>query len=72
MGLPSQKRTNTSKKQRASHFALKTVNTIKCESCGAKTMPHKACVDCGSYKGNEVDGSTKRNARRAKRIRKIS
>jgi large subunit ribosomal protein L32 len=72
MGLPSKRRTRTSKKQRASHFAIKTVNTIKCESCGAKTFPHKACVDCGAYKGKAVADTAKRNARSAKRLKKIS
>ncbi len=72
MGLPSKKRTNTSKKQRASHFALKKVSAVTCEACGAKTLPHRACIHCGFYKGNDVTGSQKRAVRRAKRLRKIS
>lgn len=72
MGLPSKKRTNTSKKQRASHFALKKVSAVTCEACGAKTLPHRACVACGVYKGKEARNVQKRTARRAKRLRKIS
>jgi len=60
MGLPSQKRTNTSKRQRASHFALKTTTTTKCEKCGAQIMPHKACPKCGTYKGRKVVDVNKR------------
>ncbi|MBT4120956.1 MAG: 50S ribosomal protein L32 [Candidatus Magasanikbacteria bacterium] len=60
MGLPSQKRTNTSKRQRASHFALKKTTTTKCEKCSAKTLPHRACTKCGTYKGRKVVDVTKR------------
>ena len=60
MGLPSQKRTNTSKRQRASHFALKKIPTAKCEKCGAKTLPHHACTKCGTYKGRKAVDINKR------------
>jgi large subunit ribosomal protein L32 len=54
MGLPSKRRTKTSKKERASHFALKTQQLDKCPKCGKPVMPHHACSKCGSYKGKEV------------------
>ncbi|MCF6276842.1 MAG: 50S ribosomal protein L32 [Candidatus Magasanikbacteria bacterium] len=54
MGLPSKQRTSRSKKERASHFALKKTMLSKCEKCSATTMPHKACGKCGTYKGKKV------------------
>lgn len=54
MGLPGHRRTSSHKRRRASHFALKKKDLAKCESCGADKMPHKACLDCGSYKGRKV------------------
>ena len=54
MGLPSKRRTNTSKRQRASHFALKPTDLSKCEKCEAKILPHHACKKCGNYKGKTV------------------
>lgn len=54
MGLPSKRRTKTSKKERASHFALKKQQLSKCPSCGRPVLPHHACAKCGSYKGREV------------------
>ncbi|MBU2541988.1 50S ribosomal protein L32 [Patescibacteria group bacterium] len=60
MGLPSKKRTNRSKRERASHFALKPTATAKCEKCGAKTLPHTACTKCGTYKGRKAVDVNKR------------
>ena len=60
MGLPSQKRTNTSKRQRASHFALTKKTTTKCEKCKADILPHKACPKCGFYKGRKAVDVNKR------------
>ncbi|MFA6594369.1 MAG: 50S ribosomal protein L32 [Candidatus Buchananbacteria bacterium] len=51
MGLPSKRRTKTSKKERASHFALKPRDLAKCSQCGKPVLPHHACGACGNYKG---------------------
>lgn len=53
MGLPSQKRTKSSARRRASHFALKKPAVVKCSNCGASCMPHRACAKCGYYKGEK-------------------
>lgn len=54
MGLPSKRRTKTSKKERASHFALKPKALAECPKCGKPVAPHHACSKCGTYKGKEV------------------
>lgn len=54
MGLPSKRRTKTSKKERASHFALKKTNLNTCSKCGKPVLPHRACSKCGTYKGQEI------------------
>ena len=54
MGLPSKRRTKTSKKERASHFALKPIALVKCGQCGSPIKPHFACPKCGTYKGRTV------------------
>jgi len=71
MGLPSQKRTSRSKKERASHFALKKTTLAKCPECGATVLPHIACKKCGSYRGRKVANTAKRVERRSRRLRKI-
>ncbi len=72
MGLPSKKRTPRSKRDRRSHDALKTVRSVKCESCGTATLPHRACRACGMYKGRKVVNQEKRVTRRIKRVKKLS
>lgn len=55
--------------QRRSHHALAAQNLSKCE-CGALRLPHRACQECGKYRGNiviDVVARAKREARRAKR-----
>lgn len=54
MGLPSKRRTKTSKKERASHFALKKQQFNKCAKCGKPVLAHRACPKCGTYKGLEA------------------
>lgn len=54
MALQSQRRTKSSKKRRASHFALKKKSLTTCAKCGKPIMPHYACSFCGAYKGKEV------------------
>lgn len=53
MGLPSQKRTKSSARRRASHFALKKPSITTCQNCGASLLPHRACAKCGYFKGEK-------------------
>ncbi|OGH64657.1 MAG: 50S ribosomal protein L32 [Candidatus Magasanikbacteria bacterium RIFCSPHIGHO2_01_FULL_41_23] len=68
MGLPSKKRTNRSKRDRASHFALKPT-TIQTDASGNPHLPHHA-TKAGSYNGRTV--ATKAVKRAARRLRKPS
>ncbi|MBU1037065.1 50S ribosomal protein L32 [Patescibacteria group bacterium] len=54
MGLPSQKRTKSSKKRRAAHFALAKIKFNKCPHCQQPVLSHHACLNCGYYKGREA------------------
>lgn len=54
MGLPSKRRTKTSKRDRASHFALEKKALVKCPKCGKASLSHTACGFCGTYKGRQV------------------
>ncbi|MCB9803051.1 50S ribosomal protein L32 [Candidatus Nomurabacteria bacterium] len=53
MGLPSQKRTKSSARRRASHFALKKPSVLVCKNCSASILPHRACPKCGYFKGEK-------------------
>jgi len=54
MGLPSQKRTKSSKKRRAAHFALRPASLSHCPKCQKPIISHRACRFCGYYKGQSV------------------
>jgi large subunit ribosomal protein L32 len=54
MGIPSQRRTSSSRKRRAAHFALKQQNLAECPKCKAAVLPHRACANCGTYAGRQV------------------
>ena len=50
MPHPKKKSTKTSRKTRASHFALKKADLLACPKCKEPKKPHSACPACGSYK----------------------
>jgi large subunit ribosomal protein L32 len=54
MGLPAKKRTKSSKRRRASHFALKIIQLTLCSHCKKAIPAHQVCPFCGYYKGREV------------------
>lgn len=57
---------------RRSHHGLLSPRTAKCE-CGALRQPHRACPECGKYRGRvviDVVGRAKREALRQKRREK--
>ena len=51
MGLPSKRRTTSSKHRRASHFATGPIVLVKCANCNAQVRPHHVCLKCGTYQG---------------------
>ena len=71
MGLPSKQRTRRSKRERASHFALKNTNLGKCAKCGTDALPHRACKACGYYRGRQAVKVEKRATRLARRKKLI-
>ena len=36
------------------HHHLTAPCLIACSNCGEKVLPHRACPECGHYKGREV------------------
>ncbi|OGI84109.1 50S ribosomal protein L32 [Candidatus Nomurabacteria bacterium RIFCSPLOWO2_01_FULL_36_10b] len=52
---------------RRSHHALVTPTLRKCENCSALKLPHRACMECGTYRGkNVIDVVAKTKKRQAK------
>lgn len=71
MGLPGKRRTTSSGRRRAAHFALTKPSIMSCQKCGKPKKPHYACRFCGYYRGTEVVNTlhraTKRTARKTKK-----
>lgn len=62
-------------RKRRSHHAISSVRTSKCE-CGAQRVSHRACPQCGRYKGRVVidivaqkERAERRRKRREKELR---
>ena len=70
MGLPGHRRTSSHKRRRASHFALKSANLSVCPKCKKPILPHKACGNCGTYKGRQVLNVDKRLSRATRKNKK--
>jgi large subunit ribosomal protein L32 len=58
MPVPKQRHNSARKGRRRSGQLdknnIKNTKTVKCSSCEALILPHRACPKCGSYKGREV------------------
>jgi large subunit ribosomal protein L32 len=52
--LPKQKTSRTRRDRRRTHHSIKPHNTVQCSNCGEMRLPHRACPNCGHYKGREV------------------
>ena len=53
MATPTQRRTLSSKKRRASHFALKKQTIVK-DKAGALHLPHRAAPGATEYNGHPI------------------
>lgn len=40
--------------RRRSHDALTSAKLVQCSSCRALRLPHRACPNCGNYRGQEI------------------
>ncbi|OGZ58626.1 MAG: 50S ribosomal protein L32 [Candidatus Spechtbacteria bacterium RIFCSPHIGHO2_02_FULL_43_15b] len=54
MPVPKQRKTKSRQGNRRSHDALKRIVVFRCEKCGNAILPHRICVNCGTYKKREV------------------
>lgn len=63
--------TRSHTRNRRSHHFLKKANFLKCPKCGQEILPHRACSNCGTYKGRQIiDVLKKLNKKEKKRKEK--
>lgn len=46
--------TRSHRDNRRAHHALTGSGLVACPECGTKKMKHRACENCGTYKGRKV------------------
>lgn len=54
MPVPKRKSSRMKARQRKASHRYSGLEPIKCPSCGAANLPHRACAACGVYKGKQV------------------
>ena len=59
-------------RKRRSHHGLTEPRLSTCKDCGAKYLRHRACLECGKYRGRVVEDVEAKNTKKAaKRIARI-
>ena len=54
MALPKRRQSKARSRKRRTHYKSNSVATTKCPQCGSAKMPHRACSNCGYYKGRPI------------------
>ncbi len=54
MALPKTRISKARGRKRRTHYKASTVSVTTCPQCGQTKMPHRACPDCGYYRGRPV------------------
>lgn len=54
MALPKQRHTRHRRDRARKQYDVALTNTATCPKCGARVITHRACKECGTYKGKEV------------------
>jgi len=54
MAVPFRRTSKTKKRMRRTHLKKTATMTVNCPNCGEAIKPHRACANCGYYKGKEV------------------
>jgi large subunit ribosomal protein L32 len=54
MAVPKKKMSRSRSRRRKAQWKVPAPRTNACPQCGAMRLPHRACGECGTYKGREV------------------
>lgn len=54
MANPKRRHSKARRDKRRAHDALSRPASCICDNCGEVKIPHRACADCGYYRGRQV------------------
>ncbi len=54
MAVPKKKMSRSRTRRRKATWRLSSPRTIQCPQCRAPKLSHRACRECGTYKGREI------------------
>jgi large subunit ribosomal protein L32 len=54
MPNPKRRHSKSRSRKRRTHDALKRINLVACQNCGAMKLTHRVCPGCGYYAGRTV------------------
>ncbi|NIA25859.1 MAG: 50S ribosomal protein L32 [Gammaproteobacteria bacterium] len=58
MAVPKKKMSRSRTRRRKASWKLGRPRTSTCPQCHAPKLPHRACPNCGTYRGHEVTAGT--------------
>lgn len=54
MAHPKRKTSKARRDKRRSHIKLEVVPLTSCPNCGTPHQRHRACAECGYYRGRQI------------------
>jgi len=52
--LPKRKISKGRRDRRRAHDQIQLTRLVPCENCGEPKLPHRVCLNCGTYRGRQV------------------
>jgi large subunit ribosomal protein L32 len=69
MAVPKKRHTKSRRNKRRGNIFIDKPTLVSCAKCGKETLPHRACPNCGYYKGREVIDVFKKMTKKEKKIK---
>lgn len=66
MSVQKQRHTKTRRDRKRERFAIKPTAVQTCPKCKKEMAAHRACPNCGFYKGREVVNTLKKAVKKTK------
>ena len=54
MALPKRRQSKARSRKRRTHYKSKAISLAKGAQCNQSKLPHRACPNCGYYRGRPV------------------